>query len=271
MTISHRSKRQSFLGENSDEVLSGLSVAVIGASGGGSHIAQQLAHVGFGNVHLIDPDFAEEHHRHRLIGITTAAIKHSWPKVNVLRRLMRRVHPEGQVTTHAKRWQEVHEVLRTQDLVFTCIDGYLAREKIERYLRRYLVPMVDIGMDVVKASTGYQIRGQIILSMPGRHCMRCFGFIRDELLNQEAARYGDSGAFPQVVWSSGFLASNAVGIATSLFLPWQGQPEPPCPYLVYDGNAFTLTPSPRLMYLSGLQCQHFGATAIPGDLTGSTP
>lgn len=266
MTISQRSKRQSFLGENSDEVLDGLSVAVIGGSGGGSHIAQQLAHVGFGTVHLVDHDFAEEHHRHRLIGISRAAVKHAWPKVNVLRRLMLRIHPEGRVIPHAKRWQDVHEILRTCDLVFTCIDGYLAREEIERYLRRYLVPMIDIGMDVAKVVSGYQIRGQIILSMPGHHCMRCFGFLRDDLLNKEAAQYGDAGEFPQVVWSNGVLASNAVGIATSLFLPWQSG-HTPCPYLIYDGNACTVMPSPRLPHLTGVSCRHFDATVIPGDLT----
>lgn len=264
MSISQRSKRQGFLGENSDEVLGGLAVAVVGASGGGSHVAQQLAHVGFGKIHLIDHDHAEEHHRHRLIGISHAAVKHAWPKVDVLHRLMRRVYPEGRTIAHAKRWQDVHEILRTCDLVFTCIDGYLAREEIERYLRRYLVPMIDIGMDVVKASIGHQIRGQIILSMPGYHCMRCFGFIRDDLLHAEAAKYGDAGEFPQVVWSNGVLASTAVGIATSLFLPWQRQ-DNPCPYLVYDGNASTVTPSPRLSYLPE-SCRHFDGLAIPGDL-----
>ena len=132
---------------------------------------------------------------------------------------MQRVHPEGRVFIHSKRWQEVREILRTCDLVFTCIDGYLAREEIERYLRRDLVPMIDIGMDVVKIAAGHQIRGQIILTMPGYHCMRCFGFIRDDLLSAEAAKYGDAGEFPQVVRSNGVLASTAVGIATSLFLP----------------------------------------------------
>ena len=264
MSISQRSKRQSFLGEDSDEVLNGLTIAVVGASGGGSHIAQQLAHVGFGTVHLIDHDHAEEHHRHRLIGISRAAVKHAWLKVNVLRRLMRRVHPEGRVFTHPKRWQDVHEILRTCDLVFTCIDGYLAREEFERYLRRYLVPMIDVGMDVVKIAAGYQIRGQIILSMPGYHCMRCFGFIRDDLLSAEAAMYGDAGEFPQVVWSNGVLASTAVGIATSLLLPWQSR-DNSCPYLIYDGNASTVTPSPRLLHLPA-SCRHFDGLAIPGDL-----
>jgi hypothetical protein len=267
MTLSERSKRQSFLGENSEQVLMDTTVAVIGASGGGSPIAQQLAHVGYGRVHLIDPALTQAHHTHRLIGVSTAAVRRCWPKVGVVRRQMLRVHPQGQVFAHAKRWQAVAPILNTCDLVFTCVDGYLAREEIERYLRRYLVPMVDVGMDVTEASDGYLIRGQVILSMPGSHCMRCFGLVRDELLREEAARYGQAGDNPQVVWPNGVLASTAVGVATSLLLPWQTSRRP-CPYLVYNGNTFELVPSPRLPYVTG-PCPHFSDSQIPGALVPS--
>lgn len=263
MSVSERSKRQSFLGEDSDAVLAATTVAVIGASGGGSPLAQQLAHVGYGTVHLIDPDVAEEHHRHRLIGISTAAVRRSWKKVDVLRKLMFRVHPQGRVIPHRARWQDVHEVLRTCDIVFACVDGYLVRAEIEQYLRRYQVPLIDVGMDVRSVEDGYSIRGQVILSLPGKHCMRCFGFIRDELLAEEALRYGDAGDAPQVVWPNGTLASTAIGMATAMILPWHSAQF--TPYLVYDGNRFELTPSPRLRHLRGLTCKHY-PTEIPGDL-----
>jgi len=265
MSVTARSKRQSFLGKDSDAVLADTTVAVIGVSGGGSPIAQQLAHVGYGKVHLIDPDIAEEHHRHRLIGISTAAVRRRWKKVDVLQRLMRRVHPEGTVIPHRARWQEVREILPTCDIVFACVDGYLARDEIERYLRRFHVPLIDIGMDVVAVDGGYSIRGQVILSMPGRHCMRCFGFIRDCLLALEARRYGEAGEAPQVVWPNGTLASTAIGIATALLLPWHAR-QIVCPYLVYDGNGFKLMPSPRLVHLQGVDCAHFSSRTMPGDL-----
>lgn len=51
--------RQSFLGENSVQILTNATVAVVGLGGGGSHVAQQLAHLGFGNFILIDPDKIE--------------------------------------------------------------------------------------------------------------------------------------------------------------------------------------------------------------------
>jgi hypothetical protein len=254
--MTERSKRQSFLGDDSDAVLAATTVAVIGASGGGSHVGQQLAHVGIGTTHLFDPDFAEEHHRHRLIGISTAAVRRKWNKVDVVRRLMQRVHPEGTVIPHAQRWQDRCDVLQSCDLVVSCVDGYLAREELERYLRRFKVPLIDIGMDVTKVDGGFSIRGQVILSRPGHPCMRCFGFIRDELLAEEAQRYGDAGERAQVVWPNGALASTAVGLAVALRLPWRIQ-MPLTPYLTYDGNRMEIAPSPRLLHLQGVQCPHY--------------
>lgn len=264
MTLSRRSSRQSFLGQDSEQLLLGTTVGVIGTSGGGSPLAQQLAHVGYGRVHLIDPAPTQEHHSHRLIGVSTAAIRRGWPKAKVVRRQMLRAHPQGKIFAHVARWQKVATILNSCDLVFTCVDGYLAREEIERYLRRHLIPMIDIGMDVAKASGGFLIRGQVIVSMPGSHCMRCFGFIRDDLLRDEAAKYGEAGENPQVVWPNGVLASTAVGIATSLLLPWQSGIKP-CPYLIYNGNTFELTASPRLGHVSG-HCPHFPSSQIPGNL-----
>jgi molybdopterin-synthase adenylyltransferase len=262
--MSQRASRQSFLGDESDALLQSHTIGIVGASGGGSPIAQQVAHVGFGTTHLIDDDFTEEHHRHRLIGVSTAAVRHGWKKVAVVKRLMMRVHPEGKVVSHPHRWQEIHEVLRGCDLVFSCLDGYLARDELERYLRRFQVPLVDIGMDVSQHEAGFAIHGQAILSMPGSHCMRCFGFIRDELLAEEAERYGDAGPRAQVVWPNGALASTAVGMAMSFLLPWHTGLAV-APYLVYDGNRMEITPSPRLKYLSGTTCPHYPASSPPGD------
>lgn len=262
-----RSKRQSFLGEHSDAVLAGATVGIVGASGGGTPIAQAIAHIGFGTTHIFDPDFAEEHHRHRLVGITTAAIKHSWKKVRVAQRLMQRIHPEGNVIVHPYTWQEAHHYLRSCNLVFSCVDGYLVRDELERYLRRFHVSLIDIGMDVTRHETGHTICGQAILSLPGSHCMRCFGFIRDDLLQDEARRYGDAGERAQVIWPNSALAATAVGMAMSLLLPWHSSLAI-APYLLYDGNRLEIAPSPRLKHLPAV-CQHYVASSHVGDLTFS--
>ena len=262
--MNDRYSRQSFLGEDSQRVLAGFTVGIVGASGGGSHIGQHTAHIGFGIRHIIDPDICEEHHRHRLVGITSAAVKRGWHKVKVAARLARHVHPEGRIFTHPHRWQDVHEVLRTCHLVFSCLDDYSQREELERYLRRFHVPMIDIGMDVALHEHGHSIVGQVILSMPGSHCMRCFGFIRDELLQLEAGRYGDAGPRAQVIWPNGTLASTAMGVAMSVLLPWHRQLSV-APYLLYNGNTMEIAASPRLQHLEGIGCPHYGAMAGAGD------
>lgn len=262
--MKERSKRQSFLGEHSDELLAELTIGIVGISGGGTPIAQSLAHIGFGTAHLFDPDIAEEHHRHRLVGISSAAIKHKWKKVRVAQRMMWRVHPEGRVIPHSCSWQDEHEVLRSCDLVFSCVDGYVPRDELERYLRRFHIPLIDIGMDVTRHETGHTICGQVILSLPGSYCLRCFGFIRDELLAEEARRYGDAGERAQVIWPNAALAATAVGMAMTLFLPWHSHLAI-APYLLYDGNCLQIAPSPRLRHLEGLSCPHYGSAMRTGD------
>ena len=80
--------RQSFLGSDSDATLWRLRVAIVGLGGGGSHIAQQLAHVGVGKFVLIDPDVVEDSNLNRLVGAGARdAIKHT-PKVQVLKRVI---------------------------------------------------------------------------------------------------------------------------------------------------------------------------------------
>lgn len=261
--MSERTKRQLFLGPESDAALGAATVAVIGVSGGGSHIAQQLAHVGFGTVHLIDPSRAEERHRHRLVGISMAAIRRGWSKVEVARRQMRHAHPEGTVIAHAQRWQGVHTVLRSCDMIFGCIDGYSERDELERYARRFHIPYIDIGMDVHPGDSGHVVCGQVITSMPGDLCMRCMGFLSEAAFKTEAGRYGAAGDHPQVVWPNGVLASTAIGIGTGLLLPWH-RDQRPCLYLIYDGNSGCIGPSPRLAHLSP-QCSHYGQGQTFGD------
>jgi hypothetical protein len=100
---------------------------------------------------------------------------------------------------------------------------------------------IDIGMDV-HGKEKPVIGGQVILSSPGGPCMRCIGFLTEEKLAQEAARYGNAGARPQVVWPNGVLASTAIGLAVDLVTNWTGRTRS-YEYLVYDGNEGTVKQS----------------------------
>ena len=128
--------------------------------------------------------------------------------------------------------------------------------------RRYLMHYIDVGMDV-HGEERPVIGGQVMLSSPGGPCMTCMGFLTEEKLGAEAARYGNVGARPQVVWPNGVLASTAVGFALELVTGWTRTPRPYA-YMVYNGNEATLTPSKTLNGVERRACTHFSAEDL-GD------
>lgn len=250
-----RNLRQGFLGEKLEEILSETRVAIIGNCGGGSHVAQQLAHVGFCRFVLVDPDVTEEPNLNRMIGSLPEDAYAARQKTEVLDRFIRAINPRAVVECLNSKWQEVAINLRTADVVFGCVDGYVTRNELEAWCRRFLVPYIDVGMDVATFEEGHLVSGQVITSLPGRACMWCLGFLNQKLLGQEAGLYGTAGPRPQVVWPNGVLASIAVGNAMKILTPWTA--EPVCPYLVYDGNRQTVTPSSRLAHVDLHACRHY--------------
>jgi hypothetical protein len=260
--MSDHQSRQSFLGEHSDEFLKATTAGVIGLSGGGSHVCQQLAHIGVENYLIVDPQVMEDTNLNRLVGGTAADVKATIPKVDIATRLIRGVRPDARIEAHQDDWRNVAESLRNCDVVFGCLDSYKDRNELERQVRRYLTPYIDIGMDVGKTGSAYHISGQAALSIPGGACLWCMGILREQLLAEEAADYGNAGIRQQVVWPNGVLASSAVGLFMSLILPWAPKLMPVL--LEYDGNRGTIVPSMKLEYMPPA-CVHFPSETDLGD------
>jgi hypothetical protein len=100
-----------------------------------------------------------------------------------------------------------------------------------------------------------EIRGQTILSMPGELCMHCHQFLTPENLAREAEDY-NAGPQPQVVWSNGVLASNAVGYAIGLLTGWSGS-EPPNWRVDYKGSRMLFAESHLVKALQSSLCKHY--------------
>lgn len=259
--MSSRSSRQSFLGARSDLIFGQARVAVLGLGGGGSHIVQQLSHVGFRNFTVCDPDVVEDSNLNRLIGATEADVARRTPKVDVAERLILGLAPNARIEKLTSRWQESTGSVRVADIIFGCLDGYAERQALEAFARRYLIPLIDIGMDVhVVDGSPPAMSGQVIVSLPGSPCMQCLGFLNSTTLAKEATNYGDAGIRPQVVWANGVLASTAVGLASDLLTAWTGAAPPPI-YIEYDGNTQTVTPHKRLKYAPNV-CSHYDSTDV---------
>jgi len=262
--MNNRFERQSFLGEDSNTILADLRVAIVGLGGGGSHIVQQLAHIGVGHFLLVDDDRVEESNLNRLVGATAADVRRSAWKTTIAARVIRRVHPSAKVVVERARWQENAELLRSCDVIFGCIDSFAGRAELETIARRYLIPYIDIGMDVHERGKRFSISGQVVLSMPGKACLRCMNIVRPDLLVAEARKYGASGGKPQVVWPNGVLASMAVGVMMQLVTPWHDDHK--LLYLLeYDGNIPEVHPASSTGFLATLDCPHYSRPIDLGD------
>lgn len=260
--MSDHQSRQSFLGEDSEEFLQATTVGVIGLSGGGSHVCQQLAHIGVGNYVIVDPQFIEDTNLNRLVGGTAADVAARTPKTDIAKRLIQGVRPGAHIEAHQDDWRNVATSLRRCDVVIGCVDSFKDRSELERQVRRYLTPYIDIGMDVRKSGNDYHISGQAALSIPGGACLWCMGILREHLLAEETAAYGHAGIRQQVVWPNGVLASSAVGLFMSVMLPWAPKLMPVL--LEYDGNRGTIVPSLKLEYMPRT-CAHFADDTDLGD------
>jgi hypothetical protein len=238
---------------------------MIGLGGGGSQVAQQLAHIGVGNFDLCDPDRYEDKNHNRTVGGRHADIEAHSLKVEVAARLIRDINPKANINVIGDRWQNALQILRGCDVLFGCVDSYTERDQLERLSRRFLIPYFDVGMDVHKIGPEYVLHGQVILSLPGSLCMWCFNFLRPELLEKEAQNYGEAGGRPQVIWPNGVLASTAVGLFIQLILPWHERTLEGSIMYDYDGNLHTAIMSPRVAALAGAQCSHFGGLHDTGD------
>jgi molybdopterin-synthase adenylyltransferase len=258
--MTDRYSRQSFLGPHAPQTFGNSVVAIIGLGGGGSHIAQQLSHIGFLNVQLYDGDSVEFSNLNRLIGATHADAQNRAKKVDVAGRMMLAINPEIRVEAFATDWQLAAHAIREADVIVSCVDSYAARQDIEATARRFLIPLIDIGMDVHVINEKPHISGQIILSLPGGPCMKCLGFLTEENMKAEAEQYGQAGARPQVVWANGILSSIAVGLLVDLLTAWNGLPSYG-EYLHFDGNTHLVSRSPRLDF-APKTCVHFPLTEI---------
>jgi len=259
-----RFDRQSFLGADSDRILTSTTLGIVGLGGGGSHVVQQAAHLGVGGYVIVDPDSIEDTNLNRLVGGTVADVKAARSKVDIAERVILAVNPQARITKLRSNWQDAIMALKECDIIIGGLDSISAKDALDAFCRRFLVPYIDMGMDVNSVGERFIISGQVVLSTAGGPCLRCYGIVQDSALAEEATKYGAAGGRPQVVWPNGVLASIAVGLFVQLICPWHDRPVDRA-YLEYDGNLGVVANSSRLVVLGARKCPHH-----PGHETGDS-
>jgi len=212
--------RQALLtGSAGERNLRRAKIAVIGLSGGGSHVVQQLAHMGVGEIIGIDDDRVDETNRSRLIGMTRLDVIFRRRKTKVMKRLVRKINRRVKFTPipHPVPYQKAIDALKESDIIIGCVDSYHARADLQELAWRYMIPYIDIGLRIrpLDLGNGVTIGGQVMTAIPGSFCQWCIDFLTDgKLLSETGGRprsyFEGTDKHAQVVSMNGILASQAV-------------------------------------------------------------
>jgi hypothetical protein len=158
------------LGEDGQHRLAHTHVVVAGAGGLGSHITEQLARIGVGELTAVDPDVVEPSNLPRIAG---AAPHHvGRPKPDVIREAVYRANPDTAFTEIQGRIQDHTSRIAAADLVVSTIDNATAKSTLNQDCVRHLTPFVDAGsrIDTERKGNGPEItaiKGLMQLVAPG--------------------------------------------------------------------------------------------------------
>jgi molybdopterin/thiamine biosynthesis adenylyltransferase len=236
------------LGPQSEPRIAAASIGVVGLCGGGSHVCQQLAHLGVGRFVVVDHDVVEDVNLGRMVGSAPRDARTTL-KTKVMARLITSIDPGICVEQLPRRFPapEALKALQTVDVVIACVDSFLVREQINEFCRRYHVPLIDIGLGIETESE--QLRsayGQVTLALPSGACLRCGPLLSDAVLERERRerppgydRNPDAHGDPQVVSMNGVLASEAVNLALDLITGY-ARGKRNTNWWLYDGRAGTM-------------------------------
>ena len=164
--------------------LTAAHVAVVGAGGTGSQVAVQLAHLGVGRLTFVDFDTVERSNLSRLLGSTPADVGRG--KVDVLASAVQAVNPDLTVRTLAASVIDIDPILLADvDVVVCATDGHGSRALLTEVAQQYVLPVVDLGVDVIPTEGAVQAGGQVRVLRPGRGCLHCAGMLDPALVREE--------------------------------------------------------------------------------------
>jgi tRNA A37 threonylcarbamoyladenosine dehydratase len=177
-------------GPEGQDRLRQMTVAIVGLGGGGSIISQQLAHLGVGKIVAFDFDRIETHNLSRIVGASVTDARRRRKKVDVARRLCRRIDRsvkfeaiDGDIT-EAKAAKRLSDC----DFIFLCTDTITSRLIANATAQAYLIPMIQIGAKIDRAGDRIEsVYSAVRPSFPRDGCLACAGVIDPVLLQKEAA------------------------------------------------------------------------------------
>lgn len=172
-------------GEKTIEEFGDLSVAVVGCSGTGSLVIEQLARLGIGELVLVDHDRMSYRNVNRITNSYMTDAEEERLKVEVLAERIQRfglgttVIPIADNLWHPDAIRQVAQC----DIVFGCMDSIDGRFLLNTLATHYLLPYFDLGVRLEAVAEGpcageiREVCGTVHYLQPGKSSLMSRGLI----------------------------------------------------------------------------------------------
>jgi hypothetical protein len=235
--------RQAF-GDGTTNLFRSLSVAVVGCSGTGSFVIEDLARLGVGKLVLVDSDRVEEKNLNRIVNSSKEDAYLRTFKVYTAARSIARMGLNQQVLSLPINLltQEAILAVAECDVVFGCTDGVESRHVLNRIATFYCMPYFDVGVRLDADGHGgiAWISGAVHYLQPGLSSLLSRGVYsmaqveaegmkrtNPELYQQQRGEgylRGVQEDRPAVITVNGLFASLAVQELLARLHPYRNQP-----------------------------------------------
>lgn len=229
-------------GEKTTSLIKELRIGVVGCSGTGSWVIEQLSRLGAGELILADPDIVETKNLNRIVNSSEAHVAENLTKVEAIRATICRHGTGTRVTTFADSLflPDVARAIAACDIVFGCMDSVEGRDRLNRIAAFYLIPYFDLGvrLDADGAGGIANVSGIVNYLLPDGSSLLSRGAYTSETLRVDALRRTNPTQYkrelddgyikgakvesPAVISVNGFCATMAVNEFLARIHPFRG-------------------------------------------------
>lgn len=160
-------------GDTTYQSLRKISIGIVGCSGTGSPVIEQLVRLGIGKIVLIDPDTIEPKNLNRILNSTAKDAESLTSKVMVLADAIKKIGIGTEVVSLQTNIYDSILTLRELikcDIIFGCMDSVDGRHLLNQLCTFYLIPYFDLGVKLEADGKGgiNKICGSVHYLQPGK-------------------------------------------------------------------------------------------------------
>ncbi|WP_145033324.1 MULTISPECIES: ThiF family adenylyltransferase [Pantoea] len=169
-----------------------LTACVVGVSGTGSVVAEQLARLGIGRLILIDFDEIEFKNLNRILNSTTKDASNAVAKVTSMAAALSAYRNDIEMVT-VKASISTREAINSAgmaDVMFCCVDSFEGRQMCDRIAAAFLQPLFDVAVTIPTRQTENgatigDVCGRLDYVKPGGSTLADRGVYTPEALRRE--------------------------------------------------------------------------------------